>query len=138
MSERRLVVDTNVLISRLLLPGGAAGRAVDRALETGVLLGSIDTMEELARVLGRSKFDRYVSVEERQHFLRLLGGIVKLVSVTHRVAVCRDPADDKFLHVALNGEAHVIVTGDRDLLALHPFHGMDILSPAEFLQQSVT
>lgn len=60
-------------------------------------------------------------------------GVCRRVAITHRVQVCRDPCDDKFLHVALNGEAEAIVTGDADLLALHPFHGVQILSPAAFL-----
>lgn len=59
---------------------------------------------------------RCATVDERHRFITLLG-----------------PCDDKFLHVALNGEAEAVVTGDADLLALHPFHGVQILSPAAFL-----
>ncbi|MBQ1762724.1 MAG: putative toxin-antitoxin system toxin component, PIN family [Aquincola sp.] len=133
MRERRWVLDTNTLVSRLLLPAGTAGRAVDRALALGVPLVSDDTLAELADVLGRPKFDRWVTVDERQRFIALLGGVCRRVAITHRVQACRDPRDDKFLHVALNGEAEAIVTGDADLLALHPFHGVQILSPAAFL-----
>lgn len=133
MSDRRLVLDTNALIRRLLAPTGVAAKAVDHALASGVLLLSGETLGELAEVLARPKFDRYVSIADRQHFLRLLGGVARIVPISHRVAACRDPKDDKFLHVALNGEAEVIVTGDADLLVLHPFHGVDIVSPAVFL-----
>lgn len=133
MPERRWVLDTNALISRLLLPTGAAARAVDHALARGVVLVSEETMSELAEVISRPKFDRYVSVADRVQFVRLLGGVARMVNITHRVAACRDPKDDKFLHVALNGEAEAIVIGDQDLLALHPFHGISIFSPADFL-----
>ncbi|MDP3873941.1 MAG: putative toxin-antitoxin system toxin component, PIN family [Methyloversatilis sp.] len=133
MPERRWVLDTNALISRLLLPTGAAARAVDHALARGVVLVSEETMSELAEVISRPKFDRYVSVADRVQFVRLLGGVARMVNITHRVTACRDPKDDKFLHVALNGEAEAIVTGDRDLLVLHPFHGISILSPADFV-----
>jgi putative PIN family toxin of toxin-antitoxin system len=133
MNERRWVLDTNILISRLLLPSGTAGQAVDRALAAGVLLASTETLAELADVLGRPKFDRYVSHEDRRQFIRLLGGVTRVIAITHRIAACRDPRDDKFLDVALAGEADAIVTGDRDLLALHPFHGIAILSPPDFL-----
>ncbi|MDP2867937.1 MAG: putative toxin-antitoxin system toxin component, PIN family [Methyloversatilis sp.] len=133
MPERRWVLDTKALISRLLLPTGVAARAVDHALARGVMLVSEETMNELAEVIGRPKFDRYLSVAERVQFLRLFGGVARMVNITHRVAACRDPKDDKFLHVALNGEAEAIVTGDRDLLVLHPFHGISILSPADFI-----
>jgi uncharacterized protein len=132
MPERRWVLDTNVLISRLLLPGGTAARAVDHALALGVLLVSDDTLAELAQVLSRPKFDRWVSLAERQRFLQLLGGVARHVLITHRVQACRDPRDDKFLQVALNGEAEAIVTGARDLLALDPFHGVRIMQPVDF------
>jgi putative PIN family toxin of toxin-antitoxin system len=133
MPECRCVLDTNRLISRLLLPGGAAARAVDHALASGVPLGWDDTLAELAQVLSRPKFDRWVLLAERQQFVRLLSGVARRVVITHRVQACRDPRDDQFLHVALNGEAEAIVTGDRDLLVLDPFHGVRILSPSGFL-----
>lgn len=135
--ERRLVLDTNTLISRMLLPRGVAGRAVDKALTEGVLLVSEETLTELADVLSRPKFDRYVSLEDRMHFFRLLGGIARVVPIRHRLTVYRDPKDDMLLHVALNGEADTIVTGDRDLLVLHDdfksSHGLAIVTPSEFL-----
>ena len=131
--DRRLVLDTKMLVSRLLVPTGVAAQAVDHALALGVLLMSDETLTELSDVLARPKFDRYVSREDRQHFVRLLGGVARIIPVTHRVRACRDPKDDKFLHVALNGEAEVIVTGDCDLLVLHPFHGVDIVNPMTLL-----
>jgi predicted nucleic acid-binding protein len=60
-----------------------------------------------------------------------------MIPITQQIAACRDARDDKFLDVALNGEAHLILTGDQDLLELHPFHGIEILSPAEFLHRPV-
>jgi len=98
---------------------------------------SEETLTELSDVLARTKFDRYVSRADRQHFLRLLGGIVRIIPITQRIAACRDPRDDKFLDVALNGTAQMILTGDQDLLELHPFHGIEILSPADFLDRPV-
>lgn len=131
------MIDTNLWVSRLLLPGGRVARAVDRGLAFGLPLMSEATLTELSDVLARTKIDRYVSRADRQHFLRLLGGIVRLIPITQRIAACRDPRDDKFLDVALNGEAQMILTGDQDLLELHPFHGIEILSPADFLERPV-
>ena len=136
-TDRKLVIDTNLWISRLLVPGGTAARAVDHGLSWGIPSMSEDTLMELSEVLARDKFDRYVSREDRRHFLRLLGGIVRMIPITQHIAACRDARDDKFLDVALNGEAHLIITGDQDLLELHPFHGIEILSPAEFLHRPV-
>lgn len=64
-----------------------------------------ETLTELSEVLSPYKFDRYVPRKDRQHFLRLFGGIVRVIPITQRIAACRDPRDDKFLDVALNGEA---------------------------------
>ncbi len=133
MPERRRVLDTNTLVSRLPMPGGTAARAVDHALALGVPLVSDDTLAELADVLSRPRFDRYVLLADRQRFVALLGGVARRVAITHRMQACRDPRDDKFLHAALNGEAEAIVTGDNDLLVPDPFHGVRILSPAAFL-----
>jgi predicted nucleic acid-binding protein len=72
-------------------------------------------------------------VEDRQRFLRLFGRIVEQVTVLHVVRACRDPKDDKFLELGVNGTADVIVTGDADLVALNPFRGIRIVSAAEFL-----
>lgn len=136
-SDRRLVIDTNLWISRLLAPAGTAAKAVDHALSLGIPLMSEETLAELSEVLSRARFDPYVSREDRQHFMRLLGGIVRVVPITQRIAACRDPRDDKFLDVALNGAAQLILTGDQDLLELHPFHGIEIVSPAAFLAMNL-
>jgi putative PIN family toxin of toxin-antitoxin system len=134
MIEQSLwVLDTNVLISRLLVPGGVAGLAADHALERGILLVSEATLDELVNVLGRPKFDPYVTRNERRQFLELLGGVARVIPIPRKLRACRDPRDDKFLDVAVNGGATAIVSGDRDLLGLDPFHGVRIVSPASFL-----
>ena len=133
---RRWVVDTNVLGSRLLAPRGTAARAVDRALSRGVLLVSNATLEERIAVLGRPKFAPYLSDAQRRRCIGLLSGVARRVPITRQFQVCRDPRDDKFLEVALNGEAETIVTGDADLLVLDPFHKVRILTPAGFLDWS--
>jgi uncharacterized protein len=58
----------------------------------------------------------------------------ELVPIIERIAVCRDPTDDKFLELAVNGHADLIVTGDADLPALNPFRQIPIVSPAAFVQ----
>jgi putative PIN family toxin of toxin-antitoxin system len=134
-ARERIVADTNVLISRLLLPSSIPGQAVRKAVDTGILLVSEATMNELADVLARSKFDRYITLEDRQQFLRLLGRVAEFVPIVYPVRACRDPKDDKFLEVALNGKADLILTGDADLLALHPWQGIAIVSPVHYLKR---
>jgi len=128
-----VVVDTNTLVSRLLVPTSVSARAVRLAVTHDRILASEATLMELADVLGRTKVDRYVTVEERQTFLRLFGRIAERVVTVHVVRECRDPRGDKVLALAANGLAETIVTGDSDLLALHPFRGIPVLTPAEFL-----
>ncbi len=57
----------------------------------------------------------------------------EVVDVTERVAECRDPKDDRFLELAVNGNATAIVSSDSDLLVLNPFRGVAILTPQEFI-----
>lgn len=135
MTDRFLwVLDTNTLISRLLVPDGTAAKAVDHALACGVLLVSEATMNELIDVLDRPKFDPYIALADRREFIRHLGGISRVVTIVRTVQACRDPKDDKFLDVALAGGAQAIISGDRDLLALDPFHGIRIVSPVVFME----
>lgn len=134
-APERIVADTNVLVSRLLLPESVAAKAVRKAVDRGKLLVSDATLEELADVLSRPKFDPYVSIEERQEFIRLLTRVSERVVVTYPVKACRDPKDDKFLEVAVNGEADIVVTGDKDLLTLHPFREIEIITPREYVDR---
>lgn len=131
----RLVVDTNVLVSAVLLPASIPRQAIRKGLAQGALCFSEATMTELAQVLSRSKFDHYVSREERMLFLAELGGRARFVPIIQIVRECGDPKDDKFLEVALNGRADVIITGDTDLLRMHPWRGIAILSPASYLKR---
>lgn len=134
-SGERIVVDTNALISRLLLPTSVPGQAVRKAVEEAQLLVSEATLEELADVLSRAKFDPYITIEERQEFLRRLGRIAEMEPIVYVIRACRDPEDDKFLELAVNGAADLMVTGDDDLLVLHPFRGIPILTPASYLER---
>lgn len=133
MTEFRLVLDTNVWISRLLLPGSVAARAVDRALTLGRVVVSEATLDELAEVLARPKFDCYVSRADRREFIHQLAGIVEIVPILSRIQACRDPKDDCFLELAINGQASHIISGDKDLLVLDPFMQVRILAPGDFL-----
>lgn len=131
--RERVILDTNALVSRLLLPASVPSQAVRKAVDEAQLLMSDATMGELADVLARPKLDPYVTIHDRQEFLRLLGRIVEMVPITYTVRACRDPRDDKFLALAVNGEAALIMSGDADLLALNPFQGIPIITPAVYL-----
>ena len=132
-SELRIVVDTGVAISGALMPGSVPRRALDAAMSHGRLLVSETTTLELDDVFRRPKFNKYVSEERRLEFLAALVRDAELVNITEEVRACRDSQDDKFLEVAVNGKASHIISGDGDLLALHPFRGIEIVTPQVFL-----
>lgn len=133
-ARTRVVIDTNAFVSRLLLPESVPAKAVHKAVDKADILMSEATLNELADVLARPKFDPYVSIKERQEFIRLLGRIVELVPVVYIIQECRDPKDNKFLEVAVNGGAEMIVSGDEDLLVLHPFRNIEIVTPTAYLE----
>ena len=133
MTIKRYVIDTNVLISAILLPDSTAYNAYIKALETGILLASSSTLAEYSEVILRSKFDRYSSQERRRVFLNELIQDVEKITIIEEVDACRDPKDNKFLEVAVNGMADMLITGDNDLLDINPFRGIIIITPADFV-----
>lgn len=134
MSVERAVIDTNVLISAALQASGRPRRVVEAIRSgNGNLLFSDETFDELRSRIHRPKFDRYVGREVRNAYLAQLLSVSDWVSITGARFGCRDPDDDKVLETALMGEADCLVTGDRDLLAMSPFQGIPVLTPAEFL-----
>ncbi|NJO42194.1 MAG: putative toxin-antitoxin system toxin component, PIN family [Cyanobacteria bacterium CRU_2_1] len=102
----------------------------------GAVLVSDTTLNELDTVLRRSRFDRYVAEEERLQFLATFVQDAMLIEVTEVVTDCRDPKDNKFLELAVSGDATRIISGDNDLLSLHPFRGIPIITPQAFIHQS--
>ncbi len=136
-NEPHFVLDTNVVISALLLKHSVARQAFDKAIQVGKFLISHATVEELNDILRRKGFERYVTEEERMEFLIAFVRYGILVDIVERVTTCRDPNDDKFLELAVNGRATCIVSGDQDLLVLHPFRGIAIMTPRQFLEYPI-
>ncbi len=134
-SDRRFVLDTNVVMSAVLLPQSLARQAFDQAHKRGILLLSTATAQELDAVIQRPKFDRYAPLEHRLRFLTTFILAATLITTTETVTDCRGANDNKFLELAVSGRATCIVSGDNDLLALHPFRGIPILTPRQLLDQ---
>ena len=137
MVRERVVIDTNVLLSGLLSTTSTPAKAVDRAVTMAQLVGTTATLRELMTKLFSPKFDRYVSRERCDTLLLRLAPLIEIVEVLQPIQASRDPKDDRFLEAAVNGRADVLVTGDKDLLALHPFRGIAILTPASYVDRQV-
>ena len=132
-SKDRFVFDTSVLVSAALIESSHPAQGFRKARETGEILLSLPAAEELNEVMGREKFNRYVTAEDRERFVAALIQAARFIEITEQIAACRDPKDDKFLELAVCGQATCIGTADEDLLALHPFRGISILAVGQFL-----
>lgn len=133
MNRKPLILDTNILVSGLLLSNSTPAKAATKAFETAEVLVSDETIGELYRVLMKDKFDKYISREDRVTFLQKFISIARHVEIIRKVSVCRDPQDDKYLELAINGNAEFIITGDEDLLVLDKYKNTKILKPSEYL-----
>jgi putative PIN family toxin of toxin-antitoxin system len=119
----------------MLFQQSLPARAVLKAMSCGEILFSQATWQELNDVLARNKFKSYFSSTIRIAFVNELNRLAKFVTIPTPIRACRDPHDDIFLEVAVHGNADLILSGDEDLLCLHPFQGIAILSPADFLER---
>jgi putative PIN family toxin of toxin-antitoxin system len=129
----RVVIDTNILVSRLLLRKSIPAQVVDKVLDSSKIVFSDSSFNELKEVLTRSKFDKYVSIENRLKFINILKTLAIIIEVKQNISYCRDPKDDKILEAAVNGHAQYIITGDEDLLILKSFKNTQIISPKKYL-----
>jgi len=84
--------------------------------------------------LGVPRLTGYIDEEDRIRFLNLLVKEATLVEITEQIKECRDPKDNKFLELAVNGKANCIISGDGDLQVLNPFRKIPVVSPREFLE----
>lgn len=133
MIPERVVIDTNVLISAALLPGGTPSRLVAFVLEHQRLLFSEQTIEELRTRLHRPKFDRYISLDDRKLLLHDFNAAADWVALDEVSSFSRDKDDDKFVQTALNGGARWLVSGDADLLCLGSVQSVQIVTPGQAL-----
>jgi uncharacterized protein len=130
-----IVFDASAVVSAALKANSVPERALLRAEEIDVFALSIAVDQEIAAVLSRPKFAHAIRLERRLRTLDILRRTAIWFEPKVRVTDCRDPKDDKYLELALSAGAEIIVSGDNDLLALHPWRGIDIVSPAIYLGQ---
>lgn len=137
MKVERLVIDSNVWIAALISPAGTARQFVDAVLDLEIeILMSESTFNELVSRLDRPKFDRYREPQSWDSFLTALVELASwLEDAGTAIGTSRDSEDDKFLALAVTGQADAIISGDRDLLDLVAHEGIPILTPAMMLQR---
>ena len=132
----KCVVDTNVLISAALTKG-TPFRIVEHLIKNNALIFSKETISELSSRIIQPKFDKYVSAEDREAYVNNLILSADLVIIDNLIQGCRDRDDDKFLETAVKGDARFIISGDQDLLTMHQFEGIDIVTVQKFAVHTV-
>ncbi len=128
-----IVFDTSTLIGAATRRTGVPHRAFLHSLRSDRVAVSDAMLSELREVLARPRLARFLDPELRDEVLALLDVSGVLFAPSERVTDCRDAKDNKVLELALAAGAAVIVSGDADLLVLHPWRGVRILRPAKYL-----
>jgi putative PIN family toxin of toxin-antitoxin system len=129
--RKRVVFDTNILVSALVFPGGRGEAALRRIIEqTDQLILSRPIVDELLDVLAR-KFAR--DGEELAHVAVFVTELALVVAPKRRLRVVKDDPDNRILECAVAGHAEVIVTGDKALLALKLYKKIRIVTLREYL-----
>ncbi len=129
---KRVVLDTSTLVSAALRVDSIPSQVLLKVLRECEMCASEATLQELATVMLRPKFDRYLARDEREKFVELIRTYSVVWKVRDEVQDCRDPQDNKFLALALVCEADVLVSSDDDLLALNPYRDIPVLTPKTF------
>jgi hypothetical protein len=130
------VLDTNLLVSCLLTHRPPIATLIDEYLaqEHFELVTGAVLLKELDRVLGYPKLQRYYSMEARMRYVAMIASLSGIVELPESVpSISRDSDDDWVIACAVAGGADLIVSGDRDLLALEQVGKIPILTAAEFL-----
>ena len=126
----KVVIDTNIWISFMI---GKTLKGFEKYLNKKVkIITSEEQIKEIVSVLRREKFRKYFSTEDIKELLFLILKISELVDLKHNIFDCRDEKDNFILEMAVNGNADIIVTGDKDLLVLHPYKNILIINYKEF------
>ena len=127
----------------MLRPDSVPRRALLLAIREDTLCASVATLQELQEVLRRPKFDRLLPANDREAFFSLVSRYSRLWEIpasSEEVAVgaCRDAKDAIFLSLALACRADALISSDADLLVLHPWQGIPVVTPGAFLEQTST
>lgn len=129
-----MVIDTSTLISAIGWKKGKPRKILNLCLNKEfTLLISGETMKELMGVLSRNKFN-FIEKELKEEFLILLRETSEMVKVITSINKCKDPKDNMFIELAIDGGADYIISSDEDLLSLDKVNNIKIITPSEFLR----
>jgi len=125
-----IVPDTNVLVSGSTVPHGNPAFILNSWRSEKIqIITSLEILAEFQRVMLEKFNAPQNEVEVLNAFFIWKGKVVEPKQKFN--VVKEDPTDNKFLEAAVEGSADYIVSGDKDLLRLKNFMGIQIISPAE-------
>jgi len=133
-----VVFDASTLVGALLKANSTPERALVLARRHAVICMSRAVEDEIREVFSRPRFAFAERAGRVTRILDLVMGAADWHAASASVRECRDPKDDKYLELALAAGADIIVSSDDDLLALDPWRGIAIMSPAAFVQMAET
>ena len=129
-----VVFDVNVLVSSLIVEGKPEDLWLEAKANKFVLISAHQIVSEFVKVISRKKFEKYVDEDEIRLFLEDLHKTAKFMRVKSKFEVVKeDPSDDVILRTAYDGKADYVVSGDRHLLSLGVFRGINIITVDEML-----
>jgi len=130
-----IVKDTNVFISAGLLPQSKTAQVLALAIEHFVIAQNQDTWHELETRIARPKFDRYFGELGCLRHLVQIAQSIQRFEISSPVAISRDKTDDKFVGLAIDSGATILISGDPDSKDVKTYKGVEILSSAQFFER---
>jgi hypothetical protein len=127
-----VVFDASTLVGALLKAGSVPERALLLARATATICISDAVEAEIRDVFSRSKFRKYLTPGRVASILAVLTAGAARFHPALAISDCRDPKDNKYLELALAAGASTIVASDDDHLVLHPWRGIEIVTPADY------
>jgi len=129
----RAIIDTTTLLSGIGWEGKPK-QILNYWLDNKfTIVTSPEILEEVREVFFRSKFD-FIDIDKKNEFILNLASLAEIIYPTHKVDICRDKDDNKFIEAAISAKVNFIVSSDKDLQVIKEYNGIKIISVDEFLK----
>jgi len=128
----RILLDANIWVSAAISKKMRDRLEVFIRNPDMVVICSNELLAEIEETLARPKLAKYITPDNVETYLQIIRDRVDLIEPQSVVEICRDPNDDYLLALCVDAEADFFITGDKDLLAHHPFESTQILTITEF------
>ena len=130
----RIVIDTNVVASAIFFGGKPAELLKLVMLRRSIsAIATLEILEEYQVTI--DYLLRKYNGKKLNFTMIPLFSAMEIINSSSKIAVCRDPDDDKFISCAIAGKCHYIVSGDKDLLTLKKVQNVQIVTVTNFFRR---